>query len=77
MVELIEGAWPAVDEQDWDGVLGLFGLGVNEVDREVLDLGEVLRKGVDAILGLRPTIVVSPGVKESIGPFVRRTCSTC
>lgn len=70
MAELVEGARPAVNEENWDCFLGLGGWGVDKVDSEVLDVCRVLGELVDGGLSCYPIVVILPLIEETFGPFI-------
>jgi hypothetical protein len=77
-VKLVEGARPAVDEHEWDGIIA-GGFRVCEMDLEVeslvFNVGNEVVMPVKARLNRGPVKVMEPCVVEAMEPIYRRACT--
>lgn len=61
-----------MNKKDWDGI-GLFSAGMDEMNLDILDRGQVVRVLVDLILDLSPVKIIDPLIIKILCPFVGGT----
>jgi hypothetical protein len=79
-VKLVEGARPAVDEHERDGIIsGRFRVCEMDLEGEslVFNVGNEVVMPVEARLNRGPVEVMEPCVVEAMEPIYRRACAKC
>lgn len=61
-----------MNKENGDGI-GLLSAGMEKVDLDIFDRGQIVRVLIDLILDLYPVKIIGPLIIEILCPFVGRT----